>query len=216
MDSEGDARSLARVLNRGAFPVNVEAQTVQTVSPTLGQDSLQASVIAGIGRRGARAAVPRRLLPPAHVAHRRRHDRVGHVDLQRGGDRLADHQLRPHARRCDGHHRVDRSHRRQLRRVLRAAQGRGAPWAHDQELRRPSVQGELADDRGRRPRRRSSPPPCCSSSASARCAASPSTSASPRSATCIVFFCFTRPAVALLAGSGRLDRRDTFGLGSRE
>jgi preprotein translocase subunit SecD len=48
MDSEGDARSLARVLNRGAFPVDVEAQTVQTVSPTLGQDSLRAAVIAGM------------------------------------------------------------------------------------------------------------------------------------------------------------------------
>jgi preprotein translocase subunit SecD len=48
MESEGEARSLARVLNRGAFPVNVEAQTVQTVSPTLGQDSLRASVIAGM------------------------------------------------------------------------------------------------------------------------------------------------------------------------
>ncbi len=48
MESEGDARSLARVLNRGAFPVDVEAQTVQTVSPTLGQDSLRASIIAGM------------------------------------------------------------------------------------------------------------------------------------------------------------------------
>jgi preprotein translocase subunit SecD len=48
MDSEGEARSLARVLNRGAFPVDVEAQTVQTVSPTLGKDSLRASVIAGM------------------------------------------------------------------------------------------------------------------------------------------------------------------------
>ena len=48
MDSEGEARSLSRVLNRGAFPVNVEAQTVQTVSPTLGQDSLRASIIAGM------------------------------------------------------------------------------------------------------------------------------------------------------------------------
>jgi preprotein translocase subunit SecD len=46
--SEGEARSLARVLNRGAFPVNVEAQSVQTVSPTLGGDSLEAAVIAGI------------------------------------------------------------------------------------------------------------------------------------------------------------------------
>jgi preprotein translocase subunit SecD len=48
MESEGEARSLSRVLNRGAFPVNVEAQTVQTVSPTLGQDSLRAGVIAGM------------------------------------------------------------------------------------------------------------------------------------------------------------------------
>jgi preprotein translocase subunit SecD len=48
MESEGEARSLARVLNRGAFPVDVEAQTVQTVSPTLGKDSLRASVIAGM------------------------------------------------------------------------------------------------------------------------------------------------------------------------
>jgi preprotein translocase subunit SecD len=46
--TEGEARSLARVLNRGAFPVNVEAQSVQTVSPTLGGDSLEAAVIAGI------------------------------------------------------------------------------------------------------------------------------------------------------------------------
>jgi preprotein translocase subunit SecD len=48
MESEGEARSLSRVLNRGAFPVNVEAQTVQTVSPTLGRDSLRAGVIAGM------------------------------------------------------------------------------------------------------------------------------------------------------------------------
>ncbi len=46
--AEEEARSLARVLNRGAFPVNVEAQSVQTVSPTLGNDSLEAAVIAGI------------------------------------------------------------------------------------------------------------------------------------------------------------------------
>ncbi|MGH9133953.1 MAG: protein translocase subunit SecD [Ilumatobacteraceae bacterium] len=46
--SEGEARSLSRVLNRGAFPVGVEAQSVQTVSPTLGNDSLEAAVVAGI------------------------------------------------------------------------------------------------------------------------------------------------------------------------
>ncbi len=33
---ESEARSLARVLDRGAFPVQVHAETVQTVSATLG------------------------------------------------------------------------------------------------------------------------------------------------------------------------------------
>jgi preprotein translocase subunit SecD len=46
--TESEARDLARVLNRGAFPVNVEAQTVQTVSPTLGNDSLRAAIISGL------------------------------------------------------------------------------------------------------------------------------------------------------------------------
>lgn len=45
---EGEARSLARVIDRGAFPVEVEPVTVQTVSPTLGQDSMRASVFAGL------------------------------------------------------------------------------------------------------------------------------------------------------------------------
>lgn len=46
--SESDAKDLARVLNRGAFPIQVEARNVQTVSATLGQDSMQASIIAGL------------------------------------------------------------------------------------------------------------------------------------------------------------------------
>ncbi|MCU0260800.1 MAG: protein translocase subunit SecD [Ilumatobacteraceae bacterium] len=46
--SESEARDLSRVLNRGAFPVDVEAQSVQTVSPTLGTDSLRAAVVSGI------------------------------------------------------------------------------------------------------------------------------------------------------------------------
>jgi preprotein translocase subunit SecD len=46
--TEDEARSLTRVLNRGAFPVPVEAQSVETVSPTLGSDSLRAAVIAGL------------------------------------------------------------------------------------------------------------------------------------------------------------------------
>src|SRR3954471_18854395 len=46
--SEKEARNLARVLNSGSLPVKLETEAVQTVSPTLGQDSLQAAWIAGI------------------------------------------------------------------------------------------------------------------------------------------------------------------------
>ena len=46
--AEEEARSLARVLNRGAFPVDVEVRRVETVSPTLGQDSMRAAVFAGL------------------------------------------------------------------------------------------------------------------------------------------------------------------------
>ena len=45
---EAEVRSLARVLNRGAFPVAVVQERVETVSATAGQDSLTAAVIAGL------------------------------------------------------------------------------------------------------------------------------------------------------------------------
>lgn len=46
--TEDEARSLADVLNRGAFPFQMETERVETVSPTAGQDSLNAAVIAGL------------------------------------------------------------------------------------------------------------------------------------------------------------------------
>jgi preprotein translocase subunit SecD len=46
--SESEARSLARVLDRGAFPVQVRTESVQTVSPTLGEDSVRAAVFAAL------------------------------------------------------------------------------------------------------------------------------------------------------------------------
>jgi len=46
--TESEARSLARVLDRGAFPVDVNAENVQTVSATLGNDSMTASILAGL------------------------------------------------------------------------------------------------------------------------------------------------------------------------
>jgi preprotein translocase subunit SecD len=46
--SESEVRSLARVLNRGAFPVTVVQQRVETVSPTAGDSALRAAIIAGL------------------------------------------------------------------------------------------------------------------------------------------------------------------------
>ncbi|MFM8947151.1 MAG: preprotein translocase subunit SecD [Actinomycetota bacterium] len=46
--SESEAKDLARVLKSGALPVRLEVQAVQTVSATLGEDSLRAASIAGL------------------------------------------------------------------------------------------------------------------------------------------------------------------------
>jgi preprotein translocase subunit SecD len=48
-DQEAQARDLAVVLRYGALPVAFELASVQSVSATLGSDSLQAGLIAGIG-----------------------------------------------------------------------------------------------------------------------------------------------------------------------
>lgn len=45
--SEGEAKDLAKILQFGAVPVKFESPTVQTVSATLGKDSLQAALISG-------------------------------------------------------------------------------------------------------------------------------------------------------------------------
>jgi preprotein translocase subunit SecD len=46
--TEKDAKDLALALKYGSLPVQLEQQTVQTVSATLGQDSLRAGLIAGL------------------------------------------------------------------------------------------------------------------------------------------------------------------------
>jgi preprotein translocase subunit SecD len=46
--SEREAKNLALVLDYGALPVQLEPQAVQTVSASLGQDSLKAGVVSGI------------------------------------------------------------------------------------------------------------------------------------------------------------------------
>jgi preprotein translocase subunit SecD len=46
--SVSEAEDLANVLNRGAFPVQLEPQDTRTVSPSTGSGSLRAAVIAGL------------------------------------------------------------------------------------------------------------------------------------------------------------------------
>ncbi len=46
--SESDARNLARVLNSGAIPVQLQLESVENVSPTLGKDSLRAAWVSGL------------------------------------------------------------------------------------------------------------------------------------------------------------------------
>ena len=46
--TEEEARDLAKILEFGAVPVEFEVASVQTVSPTLGSDSLRAAIIAGL------------------------------------------------------------------------------------------------------------------------------------------------------------------------
>jgi preprotein translocase subunit SecD len=43
-----EAKDVALVLQTGSLPVNLEIQESQTIGPTLGQDSLRASILAGI------------------------------------------------------------------------------------------------------------------------------------------------------------------------
>ena len=46
--TEGEAKNLARVLRSGSLPVRLEVVSTQTVSPSLGTDSLRAAVISGL------------------------------------------------------------------------------------------------------------------------------------------------------------------------
>jgi len=47
-EQEADATDLALVLRTGALPISLEASTFQTVSPTLGAESLRAGLLAGL------------------------------------------------------------------------------------------------------------------------------------------------------------------------
>ena len=175
--TEGEARSLSRVLNRGAFPTQVEVRRVDTVSPTLGKDSLRASIFAGL------AGIA--LLIVVLVLFYRRLTLLIAAGMIVWGVLIYSvavfiSQTTNYALTLagvTGHRRVDRHDRRQLRRLLRADEGRGAARAHVPQLGGAQLRVDVEDDPRRQPRVASSPPPCCSCSASGRSAASPCTSA---------------------------------------
>ena len=48
--TEQEAKDLATLLNAGALPVELTRQSVRTVSPTLGEESLQQGILAGVAR----------------------------------------------------------------------------------------------------------------------------------------------------------------------
>ena len=84
--TESEAKDLALVLRYGSLPVELERQSVQTVSASLGDDSLRAGIIAGIVGLALVAALHAALLPGARAGGDRGPDRVGCAAVH-------DHQL---------------------------------------------------------------------------------------------------------------------------
>ena len=125
----------------------LEPQTVQTVSPTLGEDSLQAGLAAGPPRPRARVPLHDLLLPGPRASSWCSGSCVwasllyAIISHARGGAEPGRRHRHRRVRRRDGG---------QLRRVLRAAQGRGAGRPHAAELHRASLHARVPHD----PRRR--------------------------------------------------------------
>ncbi len=148
--TQSEAKDLALVLRYGALPVQLDRQTVQTVSATLGRDSLRAGVGAGLVGLGLVAiymllyyralgiVVWIGLLLTAAIMY-------SLVTLlgrtQRAG---------PEPGRGHGHHRVRRRDGGLLRRVLRAAEGRDPLGQDHPVVGRPGLLQGLPHDPGRR------------------------------------------------------------------
>jgi preprotein translocase SecF subunit len=162
-----EAEDLALVLRTGALPISLEPATFETVSPTLGAESLRAGLLAGIIGLvlvGIWLIVFYRWLGVVALASlgssacscsrsSRCSARSGSRSRSRGGR----------------HHRVDRHHRRLVDHLLRADPRRGQPRQDRTDggpsgvrLRVPHQPGRQHRDAGRRgdpvlPRRRTGP-----------------------------------------------------------
>ena len=150
--SEREAKNLALVLRYGSLPVPLVPQAVQTVSASLGQDSLRAGIVSGI--------IGLLLVVLFMLIYYRRLGLVVPCGLLISGALLwsivsylgENARPRAHPRRHHRHHRVDRRHRRLVRRVLRAPEGRRAARAHLAGVGRAKLLRRLPHDLGRRQR----------------------------------------------------------------
>ena len=192
------------VLRYGALPVQFDQnkQTVESVSPTLGKDQLPAGIVAGLIGLGLVALYMilfYRLLGLVVCARSRAHR---HDLLHARSSYLSTHAgPHAHAGRRHRHHRLGRCHRRLVRRVLRATEGRGPQRARRCVRRSTSgFRAFVPHDRRRRPRL----------AASARAVlyvlaiglgarASRSSSGSRPRSTSLLAYCFMHPLVWLMS-----------------
>ena len=159
-----DHRRLHRVGGQGPRPRAAlrraagaaRAQTVQTVSATLGEDSLRAGLVAGF--------IGLALVLPLHDLYYRALGPGGVAGLCVWALLLSSiisglgEWAGAEPRRRHRHHRVGRRHRRLLRRVLRAPEGRG-PLGRPCAPRSTGLQAAFRTILARRRRRASSAPP---------------------------------------------------------
>ena len=137
--SSSQASNLSLVLKYGSLPVRFTPQSVQTVSATIGKDSLKAGLLAGLG--GIIIVLLYMIL------YYRLLGLVVVVGLVVGGALLFSiitllSQTTSLALTLvgrHGHHRLGRHHRRLLRGVLRAAQGRGSGRPEHPPVGRPQL-----------------------------------------------------------------------------
>ncbi len=109
--SPKEAKDLASKLNYGALPLSFAQQNLQSITPTLGIESLKAGLLAGGIGLGAGHRLLAALLPGARAGHDRqpgglRRDHLRRRDPARPGDRLhPDPRRRRRIHRGGGYHR---------------------------------------------------------------------------------------------------------------
>ncbi len=150
LESIGEAKDIAIVLQTGALPVNFETLASDDVSATLGKDSLRGGEARRDRRTDPRRDLPAHLLPlprcrrGGRARHLRRIPVRSDPALQRHAHASRIRRPRPDVRRRRGRE----------RRHLRTHQGRGACREIDTRRDLDRVQQGLPHDRGRERRHR--------------------------------------------------------------